>query len=392
MSGISALDVVIGLVFIYLIYSLLATLIQEIIATNLGFRAKLLRKAISRMLDEESDENAFMSRMFSWLSILFFQKKNVNNFSEYFYKHPLIKYLGEDKWHSKPSYLSAKNFSKIIIDLLRTNNIKTGEDFKNKIEESLNDPEKSNLPLKGESLQHLKSLWIDAQGDVEKFKALLEQWFDDMMERTTGWYKKYTQIILFIIGFIIAMTFNVDTILIVKKLSKDPVLRAQIVQQASGYLKEHPTLLAELEASKKRVDDELNKSSSKTKLDSLNAKDAKAAYDSIYKAKIAKIDTLQKTADTLIKNDIANINGALGLGWVKDPKCKDCRICLPKPAGNNRWFFIGWLLTALAISMGAPFWFDLLNKLMKLKGSIGKDDSSSDKKDSNEPAITQRKG
>ena len=53
------LDIVIGLVFIYLLYSLLATIIQEIIASYFGFRAKILERAVFRMLE---DENKFASR------------------------------------------------------------------------------------------------------------------------------------------------------------------------------------------------------------------------------------------------------------------------------------------------------------------------------------------
>ena len=30
---------------------------------------------------------------------------------------------------------------------------------------------------------------------------------------------------------------------------------------------------------------------------------------------------------------------------------------------------LGWLITALAVSLGAPFWFDLLNRLVKLRGT-----------------------
>lgn len=50
-------DVVIGLIFIYLLYSLRATVIAEIIATKLGFRARNLKEAIDRMLNDE-DNNA----------------------------------------------------------------------------------------------------------------------------------------------------------------------------------------------------------------------------------------------------------------------------------------------------------------------------------------------
>jgi hypothetical protein len=30
----------------------------------------------------------------------------------------------------------------------------------------------------------------------------------------------------------------------------------------------------------------------------------------------------------------------------------------------------GWLLTGMAISLGAPFWFDLLNKFMVVRSTI----------------------
>ncbi len=47
-----AFDVVVGLVFIYLLYSLLITVIGEWVATKLGIRARLLRIAIERMLND----------------------------------------------------------------------------------------------------------------------------------------------------------------------------------------------------------------------------------------------------------------------------------------------------------------------------------------------------
>ncbi len=30
----------------------------------------------------------------------------------------------------------------------------------------------------------------------------------------------------------------------------------------------------------------------------------------------------------------------------------------------------GWLITAVAISLGAPFWFDLLNKFMVVRSTV----------------------
>ncbi len=48
-----ALDVVISLVFIYLLYSLLATTVLELIASGFRFRAKILERAIFRMLEDD---------------------------------------------------------------------------------------------------------------------------------------------------------------------------------------------------------------------------------------------------------------------------------------------------------------------------------------------------
>ena len=59
MFNSTALDVVIGLVFIYLLYSLLASIIQEIIATQLAFRSKVLEKAILRMLEDGKTTGRF---------------------------------------------------------------------------------------------------------------------------------------------------------------------------------------------------------------------------------------------------------------------------------------------------------------------------------------------
>src|ERR1700744_4393338 len=299
-----ALDVFIGLVFVYLIYSLLATVLQEIIATNIGLRALILRKAIRRMLDdhesgtvqkysselkhlvcvENSQKKAIEDRIDTVIKAIKEQpcyKYNNGNLSLYaseikkticitdtaaqkqledeidsvisliaeqecyhgkklsdaFYKHPLIKYLADGSWPltKRPSYIDKTSFSKVVIDLLRGRSTQPGDSSRQAIQQSLDagfiawDP---TVAIQHETLLYLRSTWADAQGDVDKLKALLEQWFDEMMERTTGWYKKYTQLILLGIGLGVAMLFNVDTISIYKILSRDKQAREQLVQMA----------------------------------------------------------------------------------------------------------------------------------------------------------------
>lgn len=95
------LEIVIGLIFIYLLYSLLATVIQEIISTNFSLRAKVLENAICRMLE---DGNKFKFKLKGLVSLFFPSRKLEHTMgpSKLFYCHPLIYYLGESKKANHP--------------------------------------------------------------------------------------------------------------------------------------------------------------------------------------------------------------------------------------------------------------------------------------------------
>jgi hypothetical protein len=357
MTGSTTLDVVLGLVFIYLLYSLLATILQEAIANVLSFRAKFLQKAIIRMLEDDSAKaaNSLLNRIGAFFRM--FSRKNSSDHSlpltDAFYNHPLIKYLAEDDYKSKPSYLTSQNFSQAMLDLLKGTDFAPGDDPRKFIQDALNQGatqwkiKGKQVPINEDTLNYLKALWADTQGDVNKFRAALEGWFDVTMERTSGWYKKHTQGVLLILGFLIAMVFNVDTIKLAGVLSKNPQLREQVIRQADNYIKTH-------------------KNQPNT--------NGETATDTTFQG-------LRKQADSLLKTDIADVNKTLGIGWectsMKEHQNK-CfhgeNVCIRSHL--SIYSIIGWLITAFALSLGAPFWFDLLNKLMKLRGGVdsGKDD------------------
>lgn len=333
MTGSIALDIVVGLMFVYLLYSLLATILQEIVSTLFDLRSGHLKEAIKRMLDDDT---------------------KTDTFSESFYSAPIIKYFAREG--RKPSYLSAQNFSKVVIDLLRGENPRPGDDFRRKIDESLTSGillKPKGQPAKpiteGGTFTFLQSLWADSHGDIEKFRIHLEQWYDNTMDRTSGWYKRYVQKILFGIGFAIAVVFNVDTIEIANKLSTDPELRKQMVLQADAFLKAHPNLDKDLKTESGRLGEMAEQ-------DSVGDS---TSYKSLSEIK-ARRDSLLAQADRLVKTEINALNGALGTG-IHNYEFKS--------VGSFFKSLAGWILTALAISLGAPFWFDLLNKFMKLRSS-----------------------
>lgn len=354
MTGIVALNVVIGLVFIYLLYSLLTSLAAEIIATNLGLRARNLHSALTRMLNDEK------------VSALL-KDKDMSGIVEKIYEHPEIKSLAPNRIFSKPSNIPADSFARALVDTLKNG----------KAQEELDDLKEGiksyQLPKPVES--YLLGIAEEVEDDVTKFSKIASSWFDNTMNNATEWYKRNMQIVLFIIGFIIAWMFNVNTISIVEKLSVDKEARNHLVQLASSYI--------ENRNDQARID---------------TAKKINSETDSLYNAKLSSLIDVKD--DILV--DIASSQSVIGGGtWLPDtlylnkngelPQYIQANI-LPKKEFKElkqQGFltfditdqvvyalnmlvlnFVGYFITAIALSLGAPFWFDILNKLMKMKTAV----------------------
>lgn len=169
------------------------------------------------------------------------------------------------------------------------------------------------LSIGTETKYQLKNLWQQAANDKEKFKALIENWYDDQMDRIAGWYKRKLTFLTFILGFIIAGLFNVDTVGLTTDLIKNEEMRTMLVEGAKTYVANNPDGLKSGSFSEQRQ-----------YIDSVNT-------------------------------EMSKYNYVLGVS---------------KEAKFTGWTILGWLITAFAISLGAPFWFDLLNKLMQVRNSV----------------------
>ncbi|MEP7108531.1 MAG: hypothetical protein ABI760_11125 [Ferruginibacter sp.] len=410
-----ALDIVIGLIFIYLLYSLLATVLSEIIATYIGLRARNLKEAVDRMLNDEKEEHkGLLSRLGDSFKLT---KNPKNSRITNFYNHPEIKYLGSTGIFKIPSQFKAVSFSKTLLNLLNETGYKTlmlngNAKMKDPDEGDIKEipvtqlskeriiaaldaiiadhkketgKEKEKIVLDEETAKYVLNLWFDSYGDLVKFKLHLEAWFDRTMEQCLEWYKRKIQIILLILGFMMAWFFNADTFTIISKLSKDDKARERLVSMANAYAENNKEKLTVAE-----VDGTVGE----RQLQDYNA----------------KLDSLLGVKKEL-EQDIANANSILGLGgWAPDTVNVSVddktgnRIYTPQidrnslseedkkitsgPIGfdtSKKWsyffrlfihHFFGFLITAIAISLGAPFWFDLLNKIMKLRTSVKQDTNS----------------
>ena len=179
----------------------------------------------------------------------------------------------------------------------------------------------------------LQLLLDEAQHDLGHFKAGLEVWFNDSMDRVSGVYKRRVQYALFGFGLLFAVSLNVDTVVIANRLSHDSALRSALVSHAEAAAKIPPPAAA-AETSKPQ--------------------DQSAALAGT----IAQLDELR-----------------LPIGWSGPGDDLT-------PAFTRLGFFrglvdalrrhtLGWALTAFAATLGAPFWFDLLNRFINIR-SAGK--------------------
>ncbi|MFT6983017.1 MAG: hypothetical protein ACJAUD_001788 [Crocinitomicaceae bacterium] len=475
MTGNIALDVVIGLVFVFLLYSLMASVIAETIASFLGLRARNLHKGITRLLEEDpkgaipqfipiapiekiidfiNDAIASIIRIF----------KSEEKAVKQFYEHPSVKFLAKSKFFSKPSYIAPNTFSKVVLDLIKkgqagteTEQIKAGlttllsndkflTDLKTQLESNTPDfatlkqsfdkldknphfnevfgqleaeinadapnIEKLKAAIKknpaggfisGHTLALINSYLVESNDDIEKFKTSVEGWFNTTMDRISGWYKRKNQLVLLVIGFGLAASFKASTIDIAKRMSKDPVAREQMVQLATAYIDKNQDVIAQVNYLKADSLATGDVKAFNVKLDSLLAikeqvkADIAQAHgvlgleinDSILLTKIKRsnLDSIKKSMRpnqrfvedsnyvvTFDNNYTASSSGKY-YSIKRNKKGKLIKWDGKTFAYFNEWLYFwdhfwGYLLTALAVSLGAPFWFDLLNKFVKLRSSV----------------------
>lgn len=297
------LQVVIGLVFVLLLLSLLATTVMELIASFFSLRGRNLEKALENLLSSTEVDDRLL-RAF---------KDNA------LYKQLSYKY---GKARRSPSYLSDETFQSILFDI-----ILDGKGMK-ALEEQI-----STLP-DGDLKKVLVQLMEETEHDMDQFKGKVRKWYNNVMDRASGWYKRYTQKILVGVGFCIAILFNADTIAIYERLESDPETLQQVLSLAEDYV---------------------NGSEAGTTALAVDP-------SSEFEQSLAKLESL-------VNQQIESVKSPLGLGWKN--------VVWNEVTWQDVLYkTLGWVVTALAISLGAPFWFDLLRKLVNIRSSGNKPEES----------------
>ncbi|HYK39701.1 MAG TPA: hypothetical protein VEU98_06725 [Candidatus Eremiobacteraceae bacterium] len=309
MFGSAMLDVAIGMIFVFLLLCLICSAFSELLETFLKKRSKDLEQGIIGLL---GDKTGLVDKL---------------------YNHGLIfslyrgTYAEAQKNKTLPSYIPSANFAKALTAILTPDNAPLSMDTIKATIAAIANPQVKSA---------LTTLANDAANDMAKFRAGLEEWFDSAMDRVSGWYKRRTHVILFFVGFLIAITLNVNSISLAQDLWTNAAMRDALVGAAQGYLDRHPAPSSQSDAS----------TSSPTSSGSSDK----------------SLSDLGKTLNA----DIATLKGTkIPIGWgddIRNNLVHDYRLALMA--------VLGWLLTACAASLGAPFWFDLLNKVAFVRSSI----------------------
>jgi hypothetical protein len=317
-----AVDVALGLIFLFFLLSLICSTVNEIVAGVLAWRSRFLEDGLHSMLSGERDT------------------AGVDELVEKLATHPLISgkvatpVTGEPRGlrgrfaalrarlvrpRRFPSYLNNKTFALTFLDTVAPPEDGSDHDALARAQTYAR-----GLP-EGSPIRRALLAFIDQAGkDVDRFRRSVETWFDLTMDRVSGWYKRRTQVSLCVIATIVTLVFNADALQVGRALWNDDAVRATVVAQAQRTVEEG------------QAEPDVGQG-------------------------------VSESAETL-SQQVADVQSLqLPVGWSTDPE-------------DPRWFdsaagavgkLLGLLATILALTLGAPFWFDLLGRVSRVR-STGK--------------------
>ena len=419
MFGSVVLDIAIGLFFIYLLLSLICSAVRESIEGRLKSRALHLERGIRELL-RDTDSTQLARKLYEHPLVYSLYPgiydASANPRGEFrglsWLWATIWSWLPGTKPTNLPSYIPARNFALALLDLAgRGETYKLAHQNANAAGQAVDTP--LTVAQIRASLGKLDNPYVEravltaldtARDDLELAIQNLQKWYDSGMDRVSGWYKRETQRILFMVGLIITVVLNVDTIDIVKHLAINTDAREALVEQATTSMQD-TALIARVETERKKA--AASKAAAlATPAELAPAPTASSPAKPAETTAQEELDAKIKTAETQAKLLREQLFGlGLPLGWTEVRKGAERRVaCTKAQAGwidrtgcaawpYDLWLILaaipGWLITAFAISFGAPFWFDMLNKMMVIRSTVKPHEKSPEEssEDRQRPAV-----
>jgi hypothetical protein len=305
LTGLPILDVAIGLALLYFLLSIVASAVTELIATVFAWRARNLERAIRNMLADPPGEAGT-----GWTRKLYGNWRLQSLFEKPYAEDPEE---AAPPPRRKPSYIPSRAFALALFDTLAPVAAGTrGAQSKDVIAEA----RRTVDSVPSERVRRaLTDILDSAREDIDAARKLAEGWFDETMDRAKGWYKRYTQYWVWGLAVVVAFGLNVNSFHVGSRLWKDDALRTAVVAQAQEEVQRSPG------------------------------------------AETPDADALERVAESV--DEVQRLE--LPIGWADDNV----------PSGAFDWlgWIVGCFISAAAVSLGAPFWFDLLNRVVNLRGA-----------------------
>lgn len=324
MLGSVMLEVAIGVIFIFILVSVISSAIREALESLLKTRAAYLERGIRDLFRDADGEGL----------------------ARHFYEHPLVHSLYSGEYRAAdtgaapatfargrglPSYIPSRNFALVLLDMAARGRV---------TDEVSSDPDSPRLSLdsvranlrniQNPAVQRVLLTALDTAGDdFDRAVRSIENWFDSGMDRVSGWYRRSTHWIIFWTALAIVAALNVDTLRIADFLYRNDAVREAVVARAETAVGD----TAFLDRSYQQALDQLN---------GMRLPIGWMGY------------TPRPVPDWLGEVDDSRAWTAGAAPFLSN--------ALPT--------LVGWLLAAFAATLGAPFWFDVLNKVMVIRATV----------------------
>ena len=376
MFGSDILEVALGLVFVYLMASLIITAVREGLESVAKSRGWLLEQGLIELLAHDVKNPALPAQTAAFATEEA-RKLATQPMLERFYKHPLIFSLFKGDYHPPekrdigtaaekatkkklPSYIPSANFADALLSVaesyLRPETGGAPLSFDRLSAAAWAVP---NAPVRHVLLQALNT----AKGDIDEVRRFLQTWYDGTMDRISGWYRRRTQFIVFGMGALLCVALNINTVVIAHALHESSVLRTAVGQIAQQWIATQAGA------------PQTSAAAAPTPPEDGSATPPPAP------APTPPLTVTQKA----IGVPYAQLQSlGLPIGWSAPVRLLMWNRLYPDGAGGNiDWLaglelFIGWLMSAFAIMLGAPFWFDVLNNIMVIRSTVKPTEKSPD--------------
>jgi hypothetical protein len=321
------LDVAIGLSYTFLAVSLLCSATREAIASLFQTRAKVLLDGVLTMLHEQGGKPRLRGIVPSIKRFLRrddgfgLAKLGAHSLSAAVMTHPLI--VGLAQQGRMPSYIPSSIFARALVSTLsaRYGKAQTAAMLL------------ANVGNEGLS-RTLLAIMGEGPDDLAALENAVRIWYETVMERITGWYKRRSQLVLFGVGLFYACAMNIDALELSQRLWSDDGASARLAQQGAD-----------------------------------NVAAGRMTPPAVPAAGTPAAEPLARAM--LVKKDAQAVQ-ALPIGWPSPRFAGAADKGVGAFLAALAFAALGWIVTAFASSLGAPFWFDGIGWLLALRGTGAK--------------------